>query len=195
VPWARPAGSVFSLTEAELDSLPEFIRPPAAPIRYGNVVISFDGVQYLDRKDLATIFLIRDNLGKRPIYFSWSAGGFPDQTLGLTPYLVTQGFVRKLYSEPVRPGNGIIMSAGMGWMDLARTKALLWDVYRWQDVARSRPAGWVDEPSQSILELYGVVYAGTAATLRTLGDAADSTMSVRADSVAQAVVASLRPRR
>ncbi|MGE0443542.1 MAG: DUF2723 domain-containing protein, partial [Gemmatimonadales bacterium] len=96
VPWARPAGSVFSLTEAELDSLPEFIRPPAAPIRYGNVEISFDGVQYLDRKDLATIFLIRDNLGKRPIYFCWSAGGFPDQTLGLTPYLVTQGFVRKL---------------------------------------------------------------------------------------------------
>lgn len=143
----------------------------------------------LDRKDLATIFLIRDNLGKRPIYFSWSAGGFPDQTLGLTPYLVTQGFVRKLYSEAVTPNGPVVMSAGMGWMDLERTKSLLWNAYRWQSAARPRATGWVDQPSRSILELYAVIYDGIGRTLLQQGDNAGA---AQADSVSAAVVKSLR---
>ena len=190
--WPKPTGSVFALTEKELDSLPEYARLPGSNLKFGNVEISFGTTQYLDRKDLATIFLIRDNLGKRPIYFSWSAGAFPDQTLGLTPYLVTQGLVRKLYPDPVTPKGPVIMSAGMGWMDLDRAKALLWNGYRWQSAARNRPRGWVDDPSRSIIELYGVIYAGVGATLRQQGD---TTLAVRADSIAAAVAASLRPRR
>ena len=189
--WTKPIGSVFGLTEKELDSLPEYARLPGANLKFGNVEISFGNTQYLDRKDLATIFLIRDNLGKRPIYFSWSAGAFPDQTLGLTPYLVTQGLVRKLYPDPVTPKGPIVMSAGMGWMDLDRAKSLLWKGYRWQSAARNRPRGWVDDPSKSIIELYGVIYAGMGATLRQQGD---TVLAVRADSIAAAVAASLRPR-
>lgn len=189
--WVRPEGSVFSLTERELDSLPEYTRPPTGPLTFGNVTLDFSRTQILDRKDLATIFLIRDNLGKRPIYFSWSAGSFPDQTFGLTPYLVTQGFVRKLYPAAVNPKPPVVMSAGMGWMDLERTKALLWNGYRWESAARPRPRGWTDEPSQSILELYGVIYAGVGATLRQEGD---TVLAARADSIANAVSQSLRPR-
>ena len=189
--WTKPIGSVFGLTEKELDSLPEYARLPGANLKFGNVEISFGNTQYLDRKDLATIFLIRDNLGKRLIYFSWSAGAFPDQTLGLTPYLVTQGLVRKLYPDPVTPKGPVVMSAGMGWMDLDRAKSLLWKGYRWQSAARNRPRGWVDDPSKSIIELYGVIYAGMGATLRQQGD---TVLAVRADSIAAAVAASLRPR-
>ena len=189
--WPKPTGSVFALSEKELDSLPEYARLPGTSLKFGNVEVSFGNTQYLDRKDLATIFLIRDNLGKRPIYFSWSAGSFPDQTLGLTPYLVSQGLVRKLYPDPVTLKGPVIMSAGMGWMDLDRAKALLWKGYRWQSAARNRPKGWVDDPSRSIIELYGVIYAGVGATLRQQGD---TVLAVRADSIAAAVAASLRPR-
>jgi len=77
----------------------------------------------------------------------------------------------------------------MGWMDLDRTKALL-NSYRWQSTARPRRRGWVDPPSQSILELYAVIFAGAAATLRQQGDTA---LAAQADSVADAVAASLRP--
>ena len=188
-PWARPAGTVLALTEAQVDSLPEYARAPEAALKFGNVEVSFGNQQILDRKDLATIFLIRDNLGKRPIYFSWSAGAFPDQTLGLTPYLVTQGFVRKLYPDPVTPKGSVVMSAGMGWMDMERTKSLLWNAYRWQSAARPRATGWVDPPSRSILELYAVIYDGVGRTLLQQGDSAGA---ARADSVSAAVVKSLR---
>ncbi|MBX3147542.1 MAG: DUF2723 domain-containing protein [Gemmatimonadales bacterium] len=187
--WPKPPGSVFSLTETELHNLPEFTRPPSGPVRFGNIELNFDEVQYLDRKDIATMFLIRDNLGKRPIFFSWSTSYFADRTFGLTQYLVTQGFVRKLYPEPVTPAPGLVFGP-MGWMDVERTGDLLWETYGWESVARPRPLGWVDEPSRSILELYAAIYAAYGSTVRQLGD---STLAARADSVGEAVMRSLRP--
>ena len=97
--WTKPTNPIFNQSEQELDSLPEYSRVPKGQgVKFGDLVISF-GEEIVDRKDLAVIFLIRDNLGKRPIYFSWSDGGYPDETLGLTPYLVSQGLVRKLYPK------------------------------------------------------------------------------------------------
>ena len=186
--WQRPTTPVFNLTVDQLDSLPEYAATPTNPVSYGNVTLRFGG-KYLDRKDIATIFLIRDNLGKRPIYFSWSAGSFPDATLGLTEYLVSQGFVRKLYRDKVKIGGPIIRSAGMGYMDLDRTKALITRGYQWQSAARPRPRGWVDRPSESILDLYSVIYGGVAETLRQQGD---TVLAARADSIAMAVASSLR---
>ena len=86
----RPTTPVLSLTEAEVDSLPEAMQVPAkGGVRFDSLQLSF-GQDVLLRQDLATIFLIRDNIGKRPIFFSWSDGGYPDQTLGLSPYLVSR---------------------------------------------------------------------------------------------------------
>ena len=108
-------------------------------------------------------------MGKRPIYFSWSDGGYPDQTLGLTPYLVSQGFVRKLMPTPVKPTGTIVLSQGLGYLDVPRTRALLRDVYHWKTATRERPYGWVDPPSGSILQLYAVVYGGAARSVRGPG--------------------------
>ena len=80
------------------------------------------GQEYLLLQDLATIFLIRDNAGKRPVFFSWSDGGYPDQTLGLSAYLVSQGLVRKLMPRPVEPTDSIVLSQGLGYLDLPRTR-------------------------------------------------------------------------
>ena len=180
----RPETPVFSLTQDEIDSLPEAMRvPPDGGIEFDSLQIRF-GQDVLLRQDLASIFLIRDNMGKRPIYFSWSDGGYPDQTLGLTGHLVSQGFVRKLMPEPVKEGGPIVLSPGLGYMHLPRTKTLLWDVYHWQAATRDRPRGWVDQPSGSILQLYSVVYNGAA---RAFEKAGDSTLAARADSVARRV--------
>ena len=52
------------------------------------------------------------------------------------------------------------MSLGQfGWVDLARTKQLLFDVYHYQSADRKRPEGWVDVPSENILSLYYATYA------------------------------------
>ncbi len=155
-----------------------------------NTGVSFDSLQIrfgqdvLLRQDLATIFLIRDNMGKRPIFFSWSDGGYPDQTLGLTPYLLSQGFVRKLMPTPVKATGNVVLSQGLGYLDVPRTRALLRDVYHWQTAVRDRPFGWVDPPSGSILQLYAVVYGGAARVFESQGDSA---LAGKADSMAHQV--------
>jgi hypothetical protein len=188
--WTRPDTPVFSLDLEELDSLPEVMQTPekGGGIQLDSIAIVF-GQDYLLLQDLATIFLIRDNMGKRPIFFSWSDGGYPDQTLGLTPYLVSQGLVRKLMTKPVQPSDSIVLSQGLGYLDLPRTRSLLWDTYHWQTAARQRPRGWVDAPSASILQLYSIVYGGAADALRKAGDSAAAT---RADSIARAVTRNIR---
>ena len=184
-----PRIRVLSIPLQEIDSLPEAMRvPPEGGVAFDSLQIRF-GQDVLLRQDLATIFLIRDNLGKRPVFFSWSDGGYPDQTFGLSAYLISQGFVRKLMPTPVTPNDSIVLSPGLGFVDLPRTRALLWDVYHWQTATRERPAGWVDPPSGSILQLYSVVYGGVSETLRKAGD---STGAARADSVAREVSEELR---
>jgi hypothetical protein len=186
--WSKPVTPIFAQTEQELDSLPEYSRVRKGEgVRFGELEIAF-GSEILDRKDLAVVFLIRDNLGKRPIYFAWSAGGYPDETLGLSEYLVSQGLVRKLFPRRIEPGGNIILSQ-MGYTDLDRTRALLEKHYRWDAASRSRPRGWVDAPSSSILRLYSIVYGGMAATFRQQGD---SGLAALADSIARAVDTEVR---
>ena len=184
----RPTTPVLSLSEPEVDSLPEAMQVPAkGGIRFDSLQMSF-GQDVLLRQDLATIFLIRDNIGKRPIFFSWSDGGYPDQTLGLSGYLVSMGFVRKVMPKPVAANYSIVLSQGLGYLDLPRTKQLLSDVYHWQTATRKRPRGWVDQPSGSILQLYSVVYGGSARAFEAAGD---SSLGIRADSIARKVTAEL----
>ena len=186
--WPKPAVPVFAQTEQELDSLPEYSRVRKnSAIRFDSLEIQF-GNEIVDRKDLATVFLIRQNLGKRPIFFAWSAAGYPDETLGLTPYLVTQGLVRKLYPKPVTPSDNVVFTP-MGYTDIERSRILLDDIYRWQSAARERPRGWVDAPSASILRLYSIIYGGMASVFRERGDTA---LATKADSIARRVDTEIR---
>jgi hypothetical protein len=180
----RPSEPALGIPLEEIDSLPEAMRvPPEGGVAFDSLHLRF-GQDVLLRQDLATVFLIRDNLGRRPVFFSWSDGGYPDQTFGLSPYLVSQGFVRKLMPTPVTPNDSIVLSRGLGFVDLPRTRALLWDVYHWRTATRPRAAGWVDPPSGSILQLYSVIYSGVSDTFAKVGD---STGAARADSVAKEV--------
>jgi hypothetical protein len=186
--WQRPRDPVFNLSLAGLDSIPEVVRTPGAGVRFDSLQVTF-GAEYLTRSDLATVLLIRDNLGKRPTYFSWSDGNFPDQTLGLTPYLVSHGLVRKLMPAPVKPSGAIVESEALGFVDVERSRALMFGTYHPEAAARKRPFGWVDEPSASILSLYYVVYGGMAPVLRQLGD---ETRATEADRLAQDVLGNMR---
>jgi hypothetical protein len=189
--WPKPPDPVLGLSLNELDSLPEAMRvPEKGGIQIDSVTVAF-GQDYLLLQDLATIFLIKQNLGKRPIYFSLSDGGYPDHTLGLSAYLVGQGMVRKLMPKPVVANDSIVLSAGLGYIALPRTRRLLFEVYHWPAAARDRPFGWVDAPSSSILSLYSIVYAGTADALRQKGDTA---AAMHGDSVAKAVQKEMRKR-
>jgi len=180
----RPTAPALRLNMAEVDSLPEAMQVPSkGGVALDSIQVRF-GQDVLLRQDLATIFLIRDNMGTRPIFFSWSDGGYPDQTLGLSPYLVSQGFVRKLLPTTVQAKDSIVLSQGLGYLHLPRTTRLLWDVYHWRSATRTRPYGWVDPPSGSILQLYAVVYGGAARSFEAAGDTVHAQL---ADSIAREV--------
>lgn len=185
VAWPHPEGSVLSsFTTGQLDSLPEAIAVRKnTGMRVDSLVVQF-GQDYLLLQDIAALALIRDNLGKRPIYFSWSSGNYPDATLGLSGYLLTTGLVRKLMPKPITAGNGIVMSRALGFVDVPVTRKLLWETYHWQSAAHERPRGWVDPPSASILSLYGIIYREVGLVLRAQGITGEAD---KADSIAAAV--------
>ena len=185
--WPRPTEPVLAFTEEQLTDpavFPDVVRTPAnGGLQIGGVTVRF-GEEYLELKDLVTLAFLKQNLGKRPIFFSWSDGTYPDQTLGLGQYLISEGLVRKLMPAAVTANDSIVASPGFGFMNLPRTNRLLWDVYHWESAARPRPRGWVDAPSSSILQMYAIVYAGAAPAFAAAGD---TVKAQRADSIARAV--------
>jgi hypothetical protein len=176
--WKKPVGSVFDESIGLLDSLQDVMQaPPGDSLQLGSIWVKLTR-QQLMKADVATLLLIKDNIGKRPIFFSWSDGpyvlGGQNSTMDLSPYLVSQGMVQKLMPERVVPA-GPIINSPMGFVDLPRTRTLLFDVYHPDAAAHYRPLGWFDPPSASILVLYEIVYNGFAQTLLQVGDTTSAT--------------------
>ncbi|HEV8123759.1 MAG TPA: DUF2723 domain-containing protein [Gemmatimonadales bacterium] len=188
--WPKPTNPIFTLSERELDSLPLIIQSPQGKTPVGSVLLTF-GDQYLEKSDLATALLIRDNIGKRPIYFSWSDGNYPDQKLGLNSYLVTEGLVRRLNPVPVAPDDSIVVIPGFGYFSVPQSSVLFWKVYHNDAVTRRRPRGWVDDPSSPMLKVERLIYSIAGEVYRQRGDSA---LGIRADSVATAIQRNLRGR-
>src|SRR5881296_1472319 len=170
--WPRPTTpwmSRYYLREPA-DTLPPY-APLAQPITgyLGPIEVTVDpralGRPYLERSDLAVLQIIKDQLGKRPIYFSTSTGSYADQ-LGLSPYLVGEGLVRRVASAPVAPGDSIRRVEGRGFLNVPRARALASGVYQGgETAARPRPRGWVDVPSQNSLFAYVFLYDTIAAAV------------------------------
>src|SRR5262249_37639904 len=111
----RPEFPALAIDDTAIDSLPAIRRVKAeSHLQVGSIQVVF-GNSYLLQSDLATILLIRDNLGRRPIYFGWGDGSYPDQVLGLGPYLVTQGMVRKLMPAPIEQSDSVPYSREIGF--------------------------------------------------------------------------------
>ncbi len=190
VSWPKPDVPVFGFTIPQLDSLPDYMQVQrGGGVQIDSVKVTF-GQDVLFLQDLAVLALIRQNLGKRAIYFSWSDGGYPDQTFGLEPYLVSQGMVRKLLPNKVVANDSMVSNPILGMVDLPRTNELLWNAYHWKAIARSRPRGWVDPPSSSILQLYAVIYRGMAETYRAQGN---MKLAIEADRISQEIRTNLQP--
>jgi hypothetical protein len=153
------------------DTLPPYV-PFERPVtgHLGPIAVTLDpralGRPYLERSDLAVLQIVKDQLGKRPIYFSTSTGNYADQ-LGLSQYLVGEGLVRRVAPRAVEPSDSVWLVEGRGFVNIPLTRALAFGVYRGgETAARRRPRGWVDVPSQNSLVGYVFVYDTIAAALR-----------------------------
>ncbi len=177
--WPRPAGEVLSLTYEQIDALPPGyqVRDPSVVVM-GKVVVTVPA-GIIERTDIAALQLMKDNLGKRPIYLSRTTGNWGDR-YGLTPFLLGQGLARKLVNDTLHTNDTTGMIPGLGFIDLPRTRTLLFDVYHADSVARARPRGWIDVPSEGILSLYWVMYVAWGELMKER--LADTTRRVRPDS-------------
>ncbi len=190
--WPKPAQPWFSgVYRGTDDTLPEFVAVDS-PVtgKLGPINVALDPAQlpapgYLTRVDLALLQIIKENLGRRPIYFSGTTANYPDQ-LGLGPYLVTEGMVRRMLSTPVVPSDSVRVSQVMGrFVDVPRTTRLAFDVYHRAEAARTRTHGWVDRPSQNILLPYILTYD----TIAELTQQSDPARSGEALALARAMLA------
>jgi hypothetical protein len=190
--WPRPQASWMSryYLAGPADTLPPYVgldRPVRGGV--GPIDVTLDpgvlGRPYLSRSDLAVLQIIKDQLGKRPIYFSTSTGNIADQ-LGLSPYLVGEGLVRRVVPAPVVPSDSVQLVEGRGFVNVARSSALAFSLYRGGEAAaRVRPRGWVDAPSQNSLFGYVFLYDTLAAALAQR----DSALAARALALRDAILA------
>jgi hypothetical protein len=127
----------------------------------------------LERADILTLSMIRDNWGKRPIYFSRTSGMYPSQ-LGLGEYMLTQGLARKLLPTPAVISRDTVPVQGEGAIDVNRSMELWNKVFMGQKSIIAR-GDWVDKPSAGIPALYVSVGIFLSDALRASGRMAEAT--------------------
>jgi hypothetical protein len=170
---AAPTNRVLDLRMAQIDSLPMvFEIQQRSQLRVGSLVATLQPGMYT-LETYMTLQAIRDNLGKRPVYFARTTGPSAHQ-LGLAPHLLAQGFVLRLTPDPVTAGGDTVQVPGFGWLDVARSESLLFDVYHFESAVRTRPRGWPDPPSQNIPALYYSTYSLFALAVQQRGDTANA---------------------
>ncbi len=190
--WPKPTGPVLNFTMGALDSLQLYYPfDKRQVLSLGGIQVILDpqqihpignGQGYLEKADIVVLEAIKDQLGKRPVYFSRTVGTYADE-FGLTPYLEGQGFARALRTQALQPSDSVQALAGFGWINLPRSKALAFDVYHASSAARPRPRGWVDRPSEGILGLYGLTYAALSQSLQ----GKDAAGALRAVAIADSI--------
>jgi hypothetical protein len=156
--WKKPSGPPVKLTMDQLDALPVYQELPQPQLfKTANITATIDprrlqnGV--LEKADVFVLRMLLDAFPARPIYFSRTSGSYA-QSLGLGPYLLTQGLARRvLPAEPTHVGRDTVVVSGEGYVDLPRTKAL-WDNVFEAPKSLIRRGDWVDKPSVGIPFLY-----------------------------------------
>jgi hypothetical protein len=174
LPALRPARPLFSLTDAELDAIPEYIDVRDPQVFQAGTLRAIVDPRQLDvgvptRGDLMVLRLIKDNLGVRPIYLARTSGGYV-QALGLAPYAVMQGLAFRINATPVVSSMDVLPSTGGVHVDVKRTRAL-WNGFG-APAAMIRRGDWVDRPSVGIPFVYITTALMLADAVMAQGDTA-----------------------
>lgn len=150
--WPIPDGPPINVPLAAVESLPPYmiLREPAQMRKDSLVATIQPGV--VSRDQLVVLSIIKDSFPERPLFIARSTGGYAE-TLGLEPYMLTQGMVRKVMPAPIREGPGLALVAGEGWVDVNRSATLWEESYR-GNAALTRLDDWMDRASANIPFIY-----------------------------------------
>jgi hypothetical protein len=186
--YPKPQGPLWNMSLQALDALqPYYVLNAKQTVNLGGIDVTLDpqrlGRDYLERADVVVLRAIQDQFGKRPICFARTVGPYADR-FGLAPYLIGQGMVRVLQAAPVVASDSVLQLQELGWVDMPRSKELLFDVYHAHTAARHRPLGWLDVPSENIIATYAFLYQTMGLALAK----SDPTDAVKAVALADSMV-------
>jgi hypothetical protein len=99
------------------------------PFRVGNLSHTYPEGTPLYVKDIMVLRLIQENLGRRPIFFALTAGSA--SRMGLDGYITQHALAFKLHPDSVAPAPGLAAGLFGTLVDIERTRALAWDVFRY----------------------------------------------------------------
>ena len=155
--WTKPARSPIAMSLDDADKVPLAMELPQPQLfKKGDLVATIDARNlqhgFLERADIFVLRMIQDAFPERPIYFARTSAGY-GESLGLGPYLLTQGLARKLLPSMISASRDTLQVPGQGFLDVQRTRTLWSDVFRGQQ-AIIRKGHWVDRPSVGIPYLY-----------------------------------------
>lgn len=164
--WKKPSGPPVAMSLADVAKMPPYIELPQAQLfREGNILATIPA-GFLSRDQLIVLNIIKDTFPERPLYFSRTAGNYGER-LGLEPYLLTQGFARKLLPDTVSGTKDTVLIRGEGWLDVPRTLAL-WKT--WEGIGSlKRLHDWTDRASANIPYTYVATGALLAEALNQSG--------------------------
>jgi hypothetical protein len=146
--WKKPEIPLVQLSLDEADRLPPYVELRGPQVFRKDSITATITAQYLTRDQILLLQMIKDTFPQRGIYISRGAGTYGNE-LGLQPYLVTQGFVRKLLPAPVKESKSTFSLAGFGWFDFDTTRSLWDSVYTGQKALLYQKR-WIDPSSSSI---------------------------------------------
>ncbi len=156
--WPKPTVPPVRMTLNDVDQIPPYVRLTEPQLFQAGDIKAEVAPGYLEKADILVLRMIKDNTG-RPIYFSRTTGDYAHR-LGLGPYLLTQGFARKLMPNVPTAGRDTVLAPGEGFVDVPRSVALWTEVFKGQQALIAKD-DWPDRASINI----PVLYAATGALL------------------------------
>jgi len=171
--WPMPKGPPLHMTTVQADSIPEYQEVRQAQLFKRGQIEATIKPQVLAKADIVVLLMIKDDYPNRPFYFSRTAGGYPQEVLGLGQYLLMQGLARKLVPNTPTPGKDTVLLQGEGFVDVPRTRDL-WNNDFLGPQAVIKRALWVDNASVGIPYIYITTAVDLADIAQQRGDTAES---------------------
>ncbi len=133
-----PDWPTHSLTDAEIlaAQVPSLVERPL-PLRLGPVQVTLPARSALYLADVAALRIIQENLGRRPIAWSVTAG---TRYYGLDRYMIQQGLAQRVLTAPPDTTDPAVFPASLTGttLDLATTERLAWETYRYAGLLEER---------------------------------------------------------
>jgi len=141
-PPARPDWPTLTMTNDQIEAAYPRRLGEAVSVNYGPYRQTYPAGTAFYTSDFVVVRTIQQNLGRRPIAWSVTAGR---NYLGLDPYLLQRGLaIALLPAAPDSTAPGIDHQRLTGaLLDVTTTQRLVWDAYRYGDLA-TKPHGWMD---------------------------------------------------